>query len=73
MIDNLCKKIARLCCCFKISILDTQDNDDYNTFENNNLENNVRVTDEKLNTSPTSFDNRYSLSDEAFTYSDVYR
>ena len=47
--------------------------DDYNTFENNNLENNVRVTDEKLNTSPTSFDNRYSLSDEAFTYSDVYR
>ena len=70
MISNLCKKISRLCCCFKTSILDTQDNEDYNAFDNN-----VIVTDEKFPRTLTSIscDNRYSLSNEAFNYSDIYR
>jgi len=73
MIGNLCKKIASYCCCFKETntVEDKQDNDIYNVFENN-----VRVTDEKLQraNSSSSFDDRYSLSNEAiFNYSDVYR
>lgn len=74
MIGNLCKEIASyFCCCFKTSILDLHDNDDYNVFNNDDLNNEVRVTDDKLHRSPTSFDTKYSLSDEAFTYSDIYR
>ena len=74
MIGNLYKKIASyFCCCFKTSILDSHDNDDYNVFNNDDLNNEVRVTDDKLHRSPTSFDTKYSLSDEAFTYSDIYR
>ena len=69
MIGNLYKKIASyFCCCFKTSILDSHDNDDYNVFNND-----VTVTDDKLHRSPTSFDTKYSLSNEAFNYSDIYR
>jgi len=74
MIGNLCKEIASyFCCCFKTSILDLHDNDDYNVFNNDDLNNEVRVTDDKLHRSPTSFDTKYSLSNEAFNYSDIYR
>jgi hypothetical protein len=55
---------------------DKPDNDVYNVFENNVLNNNVRVTDDKLQraNSSSSFDDRYSLSNEAiFNYSDIYR
>ena len=71
MICNLYKKIISYCWC------KTQDNDEYNIFENdvvNNVVNN-NVNDEKFHRTSTSVDNSYSysLSNEAFTYSDVYR
>ena len=61
MICNLYKKIISYCWC------KTQDNDEYNIVVNNN------VNDEKFHRTSTSVDNSYSLSNEAFTYSDVYR
>lgn len=75
MIRNLCKKIISYCWC------KTQDNDEYNIFENDVVNNvvinvvNNNVNDEKFHRTSTSVDNSYSysLSNEAFTYSDVYR
>jgi len=72
MISNLCKNIVSYCCCFKQQNTNTfDDNPDnvvYNIFEND-----IIVTNEKLHRTSTSVDNNYSLSNEAFNYSDIYR